>query len=182
MRYRWHLALPHMPGPGRLALGRSLPILRAPCEATICPAYRSHLRETHSIRSITAYATAGALQGPLAVAIRRRKYHGSRALAGPLSELLSHGFTLDPGRIYALVPVPLHRTRLPKRAYNQAGLLARAPSKHLRIPIEFDALARIRPNPFSGRSQQAGAQGQPRGCLRGRAPGAHRTPAPAPRR
>ncbi len=43
-----------------------------------------------------------------------------------------------------LVPVPLHRRRLFQRRYNQAALLACAIARRSRIPVQPDALVRIR--------------------------------------
>ncbi len=43
-----------------------------------------------------------------------------------------------------LVPVPLHRRRLFQRRYNQAALLARAVACLARLPVQPDALVRIR--------------------------------------
>ena len=43
-----------------------------------------------------------------------------------------------------LVPVPLHRRRLFQRRYNQAALLARVISRLSRVPVQPNALVRIR--------------------------------------
>jgi predicted amidophosphoribosyltransferase len=43
-----------------------------------------------------------------------------------------------------LVPVPLHRSRLLQRRYNQAALLARALAKIARVPALPDAMIRLR--------------------------------------
>ncbi len=43
-----------------------------------------------------------------------------------------------------IVPVPLHRARLRRRKYNQAGLLARGVARHARRPAVLDALLRTR--------------------------------------
>ena len=50
-----------------------------------------------------------------------------------------------------LVPVPLHRSRLLARRYNQAALLANAVSKIADIPHHPDLLVRIRRTPSQGR-------------------------------
>ena len=46
---------------------------------------------------------------------------------------------------HALVPVPLHRSRLLARRYNQAALLAHAIGRRAHIPVLPDALQRTRP-------------------------------------
>jgi ComF family protein len=44
------------------------------------------------------------------------------------------------------VPVPLHRSRLRERGYNQSLELARPVAKHLQLPV-IDGLVRTRPTP-----------------------------------
>ena len=43
-----------------------------------------------------------------------------------------------------IVPVPLHWTRLVKRRFNQAAVLARAAGRRLQIPVDTDALIRAK--------------------------------------
>jgi ComF family protein len=47
----------------------------------------------------------------------------------------------------ALVPVPLHWTRLFQRRFNQSAELARAISRRSKVPVIDDALARVRATP-----------------------------------
>jgi ComF family protein len=49
-----------------------------------------------------------------------------------------------------LVPVPLHKTRLRARRYNQSALLASALGRIARKPVALEALARLRPTPALG--------------------------------
>lgn len=44
----------------------------------------------------------------------------------------------------ALLPVPIHRIRLAKRGYNQAGLIARELSALIHIPVYEDYMVRSR--------------------------------------
>ncbi len=46
---------------------------------------------------------------------------------------------------HLIIPVPLHRSRLRQRGFNQAVLLGKALSRHLSIPMLTDALTRTRP-------------------------------------
>ena len=46
-----------------------------------------------------------------------------------------------------LVPVPLHPLRLALRRFNQSALLARAISRGCGVPVDLDALARVKPTP-----------------------------------
>jgi ComF family protein len=54
-------------------------------------------------------------------------------------------------RANLLIPVPLHPTRLRRRGFNQAALLARTLSRLTRIPHAPDALRRIRDTPSLGK-------------------------------
>jgi ComF family protein len=72
------------------------------------------------------------------------KYADRPELAIGLARLL-----LRPGRELLaradlLVPVPLHRSRLAQRGYNQAGLLARALGRITNKNVMIDALVRLR--------------------------------------
>jgi ComF family protein len=46
-----------------------------------------------------------------------------------------------------LVPVPLHRSRLWRRGFNQSVLVARELSKHTGVPVAADALQRVGATP-----------------------------------
>src|SRR5215211_4172326 len=50
---------------------------------------------------------------------------------------------LDDGRFDAVVPVPLHRSRLRKRGFNQAGLLARGVAERINATVS-DTLEVVR--------------------------------------
>lgn len=70
------------------------------------------------IWAVHAYA------GPLLRALGRLKFHGQPAWAGPLGAVLSTSPVLR--RPWdAIIPVPLHPSRLRSRGYNQAALLCR---------------------------------------------------------
>ncbi|GAA0536442.1 ComF family protein [Rhizomicrobium palustre] len=57
-----------------------------------------------------------------------------------------------------IVPVPLHRWRLWKRRYNQAGELARGLSRRCSLPLEPTVLERIKPTPSQGKMPSAEAR------------------------
>ncbi len=66
--------------------------------------------------------------------------------------------------LYAVVPVPLHRSRLAKRGFNQAELMARGVARRINAPV-LDKLKVVRRT----RDQvelSAGAPGERRGRLR----------------
>jgi len=73
---------------------------------------------------------AGTYAPPLARAIARMKFEGRPDFVSPLATLLApEARRLGLGPNDAWVPVPLHRSRLAERGYNQAALLARALSR-----------------------------------------------------
>lgn len=67
----------------------------------------------------------GLYGGALASAIRRLKYHQRPDLARPLGSLLRHACRDAHERADVVIPVPLHKSRLAARGYNQAALLGR---------------------------------------------------------
>ena len=77
--------------------------------------------------------------------IARFKYHGRREYAGYYAAELYRqwGDWIDKLSPDALVPVPVHRKRLAKRGFNQAGEIADSLSKLCGIPVADDWLLRI---------------------------------------
>lgn len=73
----------------------------------------------------------------------RFKFHGDLAAGELLATLMQ--WPLDPADLpQALVPVPLHRSRLRTRGYDQALELARALARGVRVPVVANALVRRR--------------------------------------
>jgi len=105
---------------------------------TLCPDCRCAAPPIDGIRS------AAYFDGVLREAIHRFKYRGVQVLARPLGRLMTEQWTLHhiPGDV--LIPVPLHPSRLAERGYNQAVLLAQELGAATGLPVEMDALARIR--------------------------------------
>lgn len=80
---------------------------------------------------------------PLAQLEARFKFGGDLA-AGRTLSLAWIASSLPAELPQAIVPVPLHRTRLRQRGYNQALELAKPLAKHFRVPLLRDALQRAR--------------------------------------
>lgn len=88
-------------------------------------------------------AAYGSYEGGLRELIHLLKFGGVRPAANVLGRMLAEVLsTLEPqfvGDALAVVPVPLHRTKLRQRGFNQAELIARAalkiksPADHLRL-------------------------------------------------
>jgi competence protein ComFC len=70
------------------------------------------------------------------------KYRGYKKVVGKLATPLMLQ-ALDDGRFDAVVPVPLHRSRLRKRGFNQAELLARGVAERMNATVS-DTLEVVR--------------------------------------
>ncbi len=85
-------------------------------------------------------------EGPIRELIHSFKYNQRTHLRSPLALLTIEGvgvFLADQN-LHAIIPVPLHRSRLRQRGFNQAVLLGNILSRHLSIPLLPDALVRTR--------------------------------------
>lgn len=80
---------------------------------------------------------------PLDALIRSFKYSGNLALARVLAEPLARLAARQP-RPDALIPLPLHASRLRERGFNQSMEIARIVSNELGIPLLTDACERVR--------------------------------------
>lgn len=81
---------------------------------------------------------------PMREAIHQLKYQNHRAAAEPLARILAntvHQYNL---RADAIVPVPLHSSRLRERGYNQSEILVSQLAKCLQIPANTGVLYRTR--------------------------------------
>ncbi|MCL4499507.1 MAG: ComF family protein [Chloroflexi bacterium] len=111
-----------------------------PCEDYECA-------ECHSRVFAFEYArSAGIFEGVLRDAIHRLKYDSRLTLADPLAELMVRCFpdTLLPGKIDIVIPIPIHRSRLPERGFNQARELAVRFGKRVRLPVMTDVLVKTK--------------------------------------
>lgn len=103
-----------------------------------------------------AYAFDGATSavvydGVARDAVHQLKFRNVRAIAAymavPMARGISASLALD-----AVVPVPLHRSRLRERGYNQAALLGRSIAEQIDVPFEPTWLTRTHQ---SGRQVEA---------------------------
>ena len=128
---------------------RSLPIITAACPR--CAAVYAHpdvagecgeCQRTpppfDRARAVYRYAP------PVDHFIRAVKFHGELGLARWLGEQLAERIASAGARPDLIVPVPLHRTRLRTRGYNQALELARPLARALDVPITARVLQRVR--------------------------------------
>jgi len=114
--------------------------------ALFCPACEPLVEPAMSGQRPPA-ATAAVLRygGPLADAVCRFKYAGRSDLGGRLGAQLAASAEVYAGEVDRVVPLPLHRSRLRERGFNQAALLARPVARRLAIPLDTTTLRRVRP-------------------------------------
>ncbi|MGI6295497.1 MAG: ComF family protein [Armatimonadota bacterium] len=107
-----------------------------PSEHRLCHACRN--REFHFER----VRSSGPFQGMLREAIHALKYRKLQQLSNPLIKLLIQTYpTSGLGKNFDLiVPVPIHRSRMFERGFNQSELLAQGLASHLGIPLETRVL------------------------------------------
>ena len=79
------------------------------------------------------------------------KYNGFLGAKVPLEKLIIKWLNTNSSLVssildssFCLVPIPLHRSRLKARGFNQSELIAEILSRHLQLPLEKDLLERVR--------------------------------------
>jgi ComF family protein len=85
-------------------------------------------------------------EGAIRELIHSFKYNRNTPLRRPLVLLTQEGMDefLRDLKLDVILPVPLHRSRLRQRGFNQAVLLGRVLSRHFSLPLLPDTLVRIR--------------------------------------
>jgi ComF family protein len=132
----WNAIVPFV-GPVCQACGDPLPSWRIiSVECSRCPRCRRRPGPIARGRAIGPY------DGALRAIVHALKYGGRRSVAKALTARLTvHGADVLAGADCA-VPVPLHRSRMRARGFNQAAEIAR----HLPVPVRH-ALRRVRATP-----------------------------------
>jgi len=92
------------------------------------------------------------MEGVIREAVHALKYQNVRALAGTLGQLLADFIAGNAPPADVLVPVPLHPRRERSRGYNQSLLLAQGTGEALGLPVEKEALRRLRSTASQARS------------------------------
>ncbi|MEP7233992.1 MAG: ComF family protein [Ignavibacteriota bacterium] len=97
-----------------------------------------------SILSSLTFVNEGIIQS----IIHSFKYEEMPRLAKILGASVSSQISLTHERYDYLVPIPLHRTRLNERGYNQSEMVAQGMSRSLEVPVAMRGrLKRIRQTP-----------------------------------
>jgi ComF family protein len=85
-----------------------------------------------------------AYEPPLDEYIQALKYRAERNLGRALALLLADALRRDFRAVDALVPVPLHPSRLRERGYNQAVEIARTVAAEIEVPMSLRGIRRRR--------------------------------------
>lgn len=101
---------------------------------------------------VSSLVAVFAFDGAIRSAVHALKYDGLRAIAPALGEEMASRWGNRRKVPDVTVPVPLHRSRLRARGYNQAELLARPVGALIGTPLRTDLLRRVVDSP-----PQAGA-------------------------
>lgn len=83
----------------------------------------------------------GPHRGPLREAVHHLKFEDRQELGAVLGRRLAQRISV---RYDCVVPVPLHRTRLRERGYNQAAIVGREIAAAAGIPLHEEILVRLR--------------------------------------
>lgn len=86
-------------------------------------------------------------RGILRDSVHSLKYDRAIALAVPLGERLSKLVGTAALTIDSIIPVPLHTARLRERGYNQSEALGAVMAEQLHIPLQRQALVRLKQTP-----------------------------------
>ena len=129
-------------------------------EQWLCPSCILQLRHSHShvhynqlrqrfgwqapIQSIQ-YLVDFNKQGLVQAMLYAMKYEHRPGLCSYVGQLLGQQLAATPAQHWpsVLVPVPLHRSRLKHRGYNQAGLMAQGIAQMTGIPLDQQGLLRL---------------------------------------
>jgi ComF family protein len=99
------------------------------------------------LKSLARVRSAASYEGPLELALQRFKYQGWRHLAGPLALLMAERLVVEGLPARWAVAVPLHRSRLRQRGFNQSELLVAELCRRLSLTQPPGELVRTRPTP-----------------------------------
>lgn len=103
---------------------------------------------------------------PIDQLIVRLKFGAKLHLARLLGELMADHLAQRADTLpEMIIPVPLHRSRLRERGYNQALELARPIAKRLAIPIDYRSCARLRPTSAQSLLPAAARRGNVKGAF-----------------
>jgi competence protein ComFC len=92
---------------------------------------------------VSSLVAAFAFDGAIRSSIHALKYDGLRAVAPALGDEMADRWGTRRKLPDVVLPIPLHRSRLRSRGYNQSELLARPVSARLGVPMDTGLLRRV---------------------------------------
>lgn len=104
----------------------------------LCGHCQQHLPAYDRVVSAFAYAN------PVSQLVAKLKFRGQLQLARLFGELLAMQIQTMGSEVQAVLPVPLHPTRLGQRGFNQALEIARPVTRALSLPLVNDSVERRR--------------------------------------
>ena len=128
----------------------SLPYLQSHCpgcgasrpdhvnENLVCGQCQQKPRPFSSVHALFHY------QRPIATYIQQLKYRRRLDLTRTLGLLMAKHIKSSGKEVDLIIPIPLHRSRLRSRGYNQALELARPIASSLALPMNYRSLVRTR--------------------------------------
>lgn len=113
-----------------------------PCDPAIYICAECREREFH----FEFACSVGTYDGTLREAIHALKFACQELMARPLGELMARCYTTSglPGKVDVAVPIPIHRSRLVDRGFNQSAEIARVFCKRVSLPMETNALVKTK--------------------------------------
>ena len=118
-------------------------------EGDLCPACLNYPLSIDGIRSVFLF------KGTARQLVLHFKYRHLKAAAAPLGQLMADFLRINPLPGDVIVPVPLYSKRLRRRGYNQASLLAEELHRLTGLPVDEDAVVRVRDTAPQARSANA---------------------------
>ncbi|MBC8163289.1 MAG: ComF family protein [Roseiflexaceae bacterium] len=118
--------------------------------AACCQRLAPYPGKPRALPGLSDVTIAYLYQSPLREAVHALKYRRRHRVAQPLGQLLGALVAEHAPRCVAVLPIPMHSTRLAERGFNQAELIARAAAADAGLPCLAQGLSRMR-----GTAQQA---------------------------
>lgn len=116
------------------------------CEVKLQQCVLTPLEQFSTHENLTLCISAFAYEEPVRQLIHHLKYHHNATIAPLLGWYMCTALLNSPAerQCDAVVPVPLHPSKLRQRGYNQARLLARQIAECFRLTLRDDLLFRIK--------------------------------------
>lgn len=95
--------------------------------------------------AFTSARAVAFFEGAVREAIHQLKYSGHVLVAPELQRLMTEFLSTKPNfasSVQVVMPIPIHRSRLRERGFNQSILLAEAVAEFLRLPLDTTSLER----------------------------------------